>query len=250
MGDLSNTQVGFIVPIPYVCAAAFVWFWSRHSDRTNERVGHTSGAMLLGAIGTGRRRVPDPDPARSWRWPRSASPRWVSSRRSHRSGSFRPPRWPGRQRRSGIALINSLGNLGGFASPYAVGVLVDKTGDSKYWVADVGRGVVHHRHRHLPVRPEDPRREGASRSHEDLLAKEVAAFDLPAEELHHRGDRTSHPLLHGKRRRNAGAPIATVVRRAGPAEQLPAPGVDAPRAYRTTPSTAARRSPSPTPPRT
>ena len=33
---------------------------------------------------------------------------------------------------SGIALINSLGNLGGFASPYAVGVLVDKTGDSKY----------------------------------------------------------------------------------------------------------------------
>jgi ACS family tartrate transporter-like MFS transporter len=32
---------------------------------------------------------------------------------------------------SGIALINSLGNLGGFVSPYAVGVLVDKTGDSK-----------------------------------------------------------------------------------------------------------------------
>jgi ACS family tartrate transporter-like MFS transporter len=29
-------------------------------------------------------------------------------------------------------LINSLGNLGGFASPYAVGILVDKTGDSKY----------------------------------------------------------------------------------------------------------------------
>ena len=49
MGDLSNTQVGFIVPIPYICAAAFVWFWSRHSDRTGERVGHTSGAMLLGA---------------------------------------------------------------------------------------------------------------------------------------------------------------------------------------------------------
>ena len=34
---------------------------------------------------------------------------------------------------SGIALINSLGNLGGFASPYAVGVLVDKTGDSTSW---------------------------------------------------------------------------------------------------------------------
>ena len=51
MGDLSTTQVGFIVPIPYICAAVFVLFWSRHSDRTDERVGHTSGAMLLGAIG-------------------------------------------------------------------------------------------------------------------------------------------------------------------------------------------------------
>ena len=27
MGELSTTQVGFIVPIPYVCAAAFVWSW-------------------------------------------------------------------------------------------------------------------------------------------------------------------------------------------------------------------------------
>ena len=38
MGNLSTTQVGFIVPIPYLCAAAFVFFWSRHSDRTGERV--------------------------------------------------------------------------------------------------------------------------------------------------------------------------------------------------------------------
>ena len=33
---------------------------------------------------------------------------------------------------SGIALINSLGNLGGFAAPYAAGVLEDLTGNSKY----------------------------------------------------------------------------------------------------------------------
>ncbi len=30
-------------------------------------------------------------------------------------------------------------------------------------------------------------------SHEDLLAKEVAAFDLAAEELHHRGDPNGPP---------------------------------------------------------
>ena len=32
---------------------------------------------------------------------------------------------------SGIALINSLGNLGGFAAPYAAGALDDLTGNSK-----------------------------------------------------------------------------------------------------------------------
>jgi len=38
MGKLSTTQVGFIVPIPYLFAALAVFFWSRHSDRTGERV--------------------------------------------------------------------------------------------------------------------------------------------------------------------------------------------------------------------
>ena len=33
-----------------------------------------------------------------------------------------------------------------------------------------------------------------SLSHEDLLAKEAAAFDLPAEELHHRGDPSGEPV--------------------------------------------------------
>ncbi len=60
MGDLSNTQVGFIVPIPYICAAVFVWFWSRHSDRTNERVGHYLVGDAVGRHRYGRLRVPDP----------------------------------------------------------------------------------------------------------------------------------------------------------------------------------------------
>jgi MFS transporter, ACS family, tartrate transporter len=32
---------------------------------------------------------------------------------------------------AGIALINSLGNLGGFVAPYAVGALVDRTGNAQ-----------------------------------------------------------------------------------------------------------------------
>ena len=89
---------------------------------------------------------------------------------------------------SGIALINSLGNLGGFASPYAVGALVDMTGDSKYGLLLLS-GVLfitavatflYGRTIHAGQVP--------TGSHEDVLAKEVAAFDVAAEELHHRDD--------------------------------------------------------------
>jgi ACS family tartrate transporter-like MFS transporter len=89
---------------------------------------------------------------------------------------------------SGIALINSLGNLGGFVSPYAVGVLVDKTGDSKYGLLmlavvlfiTAAATYLYGRKIHAGNVP--------TGSHDDLLAKEAGAFDLPSEELHHRGD--------------------------------------------------------------
>jgi len=95
---------------------------------------------------------------------------------------------------AGIGLINSLGNLGGFASPYAVGVLVDKTGDSKYGLLMLAAVLfitatatfLYGRKIHAGKVP--------PLSHEDLLAKEAAAFDLPAEELHHRGDPDIPPV--------------------------------------------------------
>ena len=130
MGDLSNTQVGFIVPIPYICAAVFVWFWSRHSDRTNERVVHTSGAMLLGAIGlvvAGFLIQTSPVLAliaicvAAMGIFAAISPFW----------ELPAAALAGAAAASGIALINSLGNLGGFAAPYAAGALDDLTGNSK-----------------------------------------------------------------------------------------------------------------------
>ena len=39
---------------------------------------------------------------------------------------------------SGIAMINSIGNLGGFAGPYAIGVIRDKTGSLHGGLAFVG----------------------------------------------------------------------------------------------------------------
>jgi ACS family tartrate transporter-like MFS transporter len=170
-----------------VCAAAFVWFWSRHSDRTGERVGHTSGAMLLGAIGM----------VASGFLIQSSPVLALAAICVAAMGIFAAisPFWElpaaalaGAAAASGIALINSLGNLGGFASPYAVGVLVDKTGDSKSGLLMLAAVLfitatatfLYGRKIHAGQVP--------TGSHEDLLAKEVAAFDLAAEELHHRGD--------------------------------------------------------------
>ncbi|MFC7755983.1 MFS transporter [Tsukamurella soli] len=130
MGHLSTTAVGFIVPIPYVCAAFFVYFWSRNSDRTGERVLHTAGALLLSAIGMA---------ASAFLLATSPVLALVGLCVAA-MGVFAAmcPFWElpatalaGAAAASGIALINSLGNLGGFVAPYAVGILSDVTGDSK-----------------------------------------------------------------------------------------------------------------------
>ena len=187
--NLSNTLVGFIVPIPYICAAAFVFYWSRHSDRTGERVGHATFSMLLGAAGLLASALL-----------LQANPVWAMVALCFCAmGIFSAisPFWElpsaalaGAAAAAGIALINSLGNLGGFVAPFAVGALVDRTGDAKaglfllagvLFVTAIATFLY-------------GRRTGAgtvpTASHEDLLAKEAAAFELPADELHHRGDPT------------------------------------------------------------
>ena len=187
--NLSNTLVGFIVPIPYVCAAAFVFFWSRHSDRTGERVGHATFSMLLGAAGLLASGLL-----------LQANPVWAMVALCFCAmGIFSAisPFWElpsaalaGAAAAAGIALINSLGNLGGFVAPYAVGALVDRTGNAVAGLFLLA-GV-------LLVTAIATflygRRTGAgtvpTTSHEDLLAKEAAAFEMPADELHHRGDPT------------------------------------------------------------
>jgi ACS family tartrate transporter-like MFS transporter len=187
IGDFSKAQIGVIVFFPYAIAAVFVWFWSRHSDRTGERVGHTSLSMLMGAVGL---------VASGYLLQTSAILAMVCLTIAAMGiYSAISPFWElpaaalaGAAAASGIALVNSLGNLAGFVSPYAVGILVDRTGDSRsgllllalvLFVTAVATFLY-------------GRRTGAGKvpagSHADLLAKEAAAFDLPAEELHHSHD--------------------------------------------------------------
>ncbi len=47
----SNTNVGFLSAVPYLCGATAMVFWSRRSDRKRERIGHIVVAILTGAGG-------------------------------------------------------------------------------------------------------------------------------------------------------------------------------------------------------
>lgn len=122
---LSNTQIGFIATIPYIIASIVMNYWSRRSDRTGERRMHTALPLLVAGLtllSVGM--VSNPFIAMIFITISLAA-----------MYCFKGPFWslptmilsPATVA-VGIAVINSIGNLGGFVGPYAVGWLKDATG--------------------------------------------------------------------------------------------------------------------------
>ena len=125
-GKYSNSVVGFLVMIPYLAGLAGMIFVSRSSDRQLERRYHVAiPAIMAGTalmlLGTTRSPV------------LSVA---LLSLLAVGAFSILGPFWAlpsefltGFSAAAAIALINSLGNLGGFAGPYAIGAIATKTGD-------------------------------------------------------------------------------------------------------------------------
>jgi MFS transporter, ACS family, tartrate transporter len=123
---LTNTQVGFITMIPYIVGGLAMVWWARRSDRTGERKVHTALPPLIGAAGLlGAGLTSDPYVS-------------VLMMAIATAGiySFFGPFWSlpslfltEAAAAVGIALINSIGNLGGFLGPYMLGYLKDATGN-------------------------------------------------------------------------------------------------------------------------
>ena len=117
VGGLSDVGKGFVTAIPYTVAIVGLVLISRHSDRTGERKLHT-------AIPLARRRGRLRDST-------VVSP--VAAIAALAVGLFfllgaHPVFWTmpaallsGTAAAAGIALVNSIGNLGGFVGPYLVG---------------------------------------------------------------------------------------------------------------------------------
>ena len=120
-----NVEVALLSAIPYVAAAVAMVVVGAHSDRTRERCLHIAGAALVGAAGFGATAaVHTPIPGLialsvAAMGVFSAIPVFWSLPTTFLSGTAAA---------GAIALINSLGNLGGFVGPYLIGRVRDVTG--------------------------------------------------------------------------------------------------------------------------
>lgn len=122
----SPLAVGMLNAVPPIFAVLGMIVWARHSDRTGERNWHVVGACLLAAAGL------------------------VMAAQAATLGAVlaalvivnvgisaaKPPLWSmptmflgGAAAAAGIAAINSIGNLGGFAGPALIGWFKGTTGD-------------------------------------------------------------------------------------------------------------------------
>jgi predicted MFS family arabinose efflux permease len=122
---VSDAQTGLLAALPFVFGAVGMVLLGRHSDRTMERKGHVAVALLMAAAGIGLAGF-------------VSNPFIVMALLCFAQigvSAVPPMFWPlpasfltGASAAAGIAAINSLGNLSGFAGPYAMGYLKDMTG--------------------------------------------------------------------------------------------------------------------------
>jgi MFS transporter, ACS family, tartrate transporter len=122
---LSNFATGWVTAIPYAIGAAFMVWFGYNSDSTGERKGHTAIGLLIGAAGIAASTLTS-DPTLT-----------IVAFTIGACGVFGslPVFWTlptavlsGSAAAAGIAVINSIGNLAGFAGPYAMGWMKDATG--------------------------------------------------------------------------------------------------------------------------
>jgi MFS family permease len=134
-----NALTGYLVAIPFAFAMVAMIWWTRHSDMAHERVWHVAGpavvsglslicaaylgnpvlaavALTIGAMGIYAA---------------------LTTFRTLPTGFL-----TGSAAAGCIALINSIGNIGGFAGPYAIGWIKDATGETTLGLAVLAAGPI------------------------------------------------------------------------------------------------------------
>ncbi|MFK3818343.1 MFS transporter [Pseudomonas sp. NPDC089407] len=125
--SLTHTQIGLIAMLPYIVATVLMVVWSRSSDRRNERKLHSAIPLAVAALGlVGAALLPSP----------VASMAMICVALTGLY-SFKSPFWAlptlfldRATAAVSIAVINSIGNLGGFAGPSLIGVVKGQSGSA------------------------------------------------------------------------------------------------------------------------
>ncbi|OAT21852.1 nitrate/nitrite transporter [Buttiauxella noackiae ATCC 51607] len=123
---LSTFQIGFVNAIPAALSVVAMILWAKHSDKAKERTWHVVSACLLACVGF------------ILAGSVHSLPLAIFALILANIGisSCKPPLWSipslflnGPAAAAGLAAINSIGNLGGFAGPAVIGWLKETTGD-------------------------------------------------------------------------------------------------------------------------
>lgn len=134
--ELSTMEAGLVTAVPYVIGAVAMVIWAAHGDRTRERVWHVALPMLIGGVSI---------PIALYLGNPFMAMVAVTICAVGVCAAL-PTFWAlpsnflaGAAAAGGIALINSLGNISGFAAPYITGALADVTGSQRsgLWVVGV-----------------------------------------------------------------------------------------------------------------
>jgi ACS family tartrate transporter-like MFS transporter len=137
-GGLSNLEIGFITALPTLAAAVAMVAWTRHSDSTQERPWHVALPAFAGYLGlTASAFVSNPSLSTI-----ALSVALIGIYAAIATSWTLPTAFlTGTAAAGGLALINSIGNLGGFVGPYFVGWIKNATGGYSLALLIIGIGL-------------------------------------------------------------------------------------------------------------
>jgi len=134
----SNFEIGLLSALPYIVTAVAMVLVGLHSDRSGERKWHLALSACVGALGL---------------WGAGMATSTIAEilmlSVALASFSMMGPFWAistsilgGTAAAAGIAIINSVGNLGGFVGPYVIGWIKEMTGGFRGGLFVVGAFMV------------------------------------------------------------------------------------------------------------
>jgi Sugar phosphate permease len=139
-GGLSNINVGTISAIPYLLTAVAMLFYGRHSDKTQECKWHMTLAFLVSGLCLAVSFfTTDNLPLTMGLVTLSVIGGYVAQ---PLFWTIPPTFLTGAGAATGLAAINSIGNLGGFIGPFSLGYIKDATGSFQSGLAVLGSCII------------------------------------------------------------------------------------------------------------